>query len=153
MTAKVQVPTIAPVGYSNLEGSCADASPLCLRSTVTTSIGIKFVGPVTVFTLGLAMVNTGAWIEPLGLTHFAMVDGSMDFKLQLSVQPPSGVVPLVMKIFWSASLFFKRSGDWPVSMFSTDTATYTGPRTCAKAIVKLGLWISTATEAGTLNSA
>ena len=117
MFADFELATLNPL-QRNAPDSCADSSnALCLRSTFTTEIGVK-IGLTILISLTLSITSSGAWIEPLGMTDFALVDAAFSLAVGVRVLPtwPPTATPSLQEIFIRSAIHWKRSGTWPAAI-------------------------------------
>ena len=59
----------------------------------------------------------GTWIEPLFLKDFAIVDPNFGIDILLTRTAPP-IPKEVRAISWSATIYYKRHGSWPVGLYS-----------------------------------
>ena len=92
----------------------------CIRAEITVSIAKD---PLFII-IGLSMYTQGAWLEPLGLRNFAIVNPSFDFEIQLTTTTPP--IPTPRKVAFGVAIYWKRDptyswDKWPMALrYKTD---------------------------------
>lgn len=102
----------------NPQGSCTSMGALCLIGSIDARLGIT-PGQVHI---AFAFRSTGAWLEPLGLQDFAVVDPNLGLDITFATPCPVGLCPQdIRQVYWSIDIYYKRGGDaqaWPAAMLT-----------------------------------
>jgi len=112
-----------------LQDACAagSTSALCIKAETTSTLLLQTrtvpTGLQTKMMMNLEIDSTGAWLDPLGFGHFAIIDVKLAFGVMLDVivgtipAPPYVSVQyfaaLPGKIGFAAKMYWKRYGSWP----------------------------------------
>lgn len=118
--ADIQIATLGPASLSGTVldrtamDPCSDLSDArCLRSTITARVGLEAGSGKASLSFLLSMDSVGAWLEPMGLANFGLVDVKMEFGLKLEVSLAGTFMARIKRVAWSSpATYWKRAGDW-----------------------------------------
>ena len=104
-------------GSSTCEAKANDGSPAeaeCLVTELTSELSIS------PFEVGVAFeaATEGAWIDPLGLKNFAIVDPHFAIGIGFMVTCPTGICPTLGELGFSVTILWKRpmQTEWPAEL-------------------------------------
>ena len=130
--AVFQMATLNPNLDAPADDVCSPSSTsaLCIKGSFTSTLDLKMnmapLGLRTQMWFGLETETTGMWLDPLGLTNFAIADVKLALNLKLDVTV--GVIPappyvsvvsflaLPGRVGWASTMYWKRYGSWPDAM-------------------------------------
>lgn len=113
-------------GNSSCVAKARDGTPAeaqCLHTVLSSEISIG-VGEVAI---DFAAATKGAWLDPLGLRNFAIVDPSFEigvgFLFPCTMVPP--ICPVLGALGFSVTILWKRptQTEWPTKLLATTDAT------------------------------
>ena len=92
----------------------------CITAELTVSIAKD---PAFII-IGMSLLTSGAWLEPLGLRNFAIVNTAFEFEIQITTTIPP--IPTPKKLAFAMAIYWKKDPDynwenWPLALrYKTD---------------------------------
>ena len=87
----------------------------CLRTVAPVSASVHVVtSPTPEVDATFSLALSGVWMDPLGMTNFALLDPSIGFGLAV---PTSGT-PTLRHASFGLHVLYKSSGSWPAALLA-----------------------------------